>query len=152
MDNITSAETREESISCPGGATDRGQEESPSDRSLYFSTEFVDWILTGKKRATTRVDGHVSVEEDGSTHEEDVGDVREGTRLHALDDDERPFAVLRVTGVERRTYGSLDDEVARIENFEDRKDLCDALGRFYKDLQHDSEVVVIYFELLQSLV
>ena len=64
-------------------------------RVLYFATDFVQWILEGKKRATTRVDGFVL--EDGDI--EVVGDLAPGDRVRALDDDERAFAVLEITQV-----------------------------------------------------
>ena len=118
------------------------------DRILYFSTQFVDWILTKKKRATTRVD-NFKFEEDGTY--EKVGDLRKGDKVRALDDEEKPFAVLTITKVEKRSYGSLDDRLAQIENFKDKKALCDALAKFYKDLKHDSELVVIYFDVDRPL-
>ena len=127
------------------------------EKELCFATEFVDWILSGKKKATTRID-HFLVDEKTGTYE-DVGDFQVGDTfcaIHDGDDDEteqqlEPFAVLLVTNVEKRSYGSLDDVLAQTENFPNRKALCDALGTFYKDLQNDTELVVIYFELLRPL-
>ena len=116
-------------------------------RVLYFSTQFVDWIRTGKKTATTRVDDFIF--DDGTA--EKVGDLRKGDEVRALSDEEEAFAVLSIEQVETRTYGSLDDKLAKIENFKNKKALCDALGQFYKDLKHDSQLVVVYFKLVKAL-
>ena len=96
---------------------------------------------------STRVD-HFRFE-DGTYGQ--VGDLRRGDQVRALDDEERPFAVLQVTNVEKRTYGSIDDEIAQIENFRDAKALREALGEFYKDLKQESELVVVHFVLIRSL-
>ena len=48
---------------------------------LCFATDFVEWILEGKKAATTRIDNFVL--EDGTV--ESVGHFKPGDRVKAVD-------------------------------------------------------------------
>ena len=117
------------------------------ERRLCFAKDFTSWILDGKKRATTRVDGHLC--QDGSI--EAFGDLRPNQLCTAIDHEGTVFGVLRVTQIERRTFSSLDARLARLENFESSSALKEALGRFYKDLGKASELVVIYFEVVRKV-
>ena len=78
------------------------------DRPLCFAPDFEDWILQGKKTATTRVDHFVTPF--GDT--EIVGDLRRGEMVRAVTPDGRAFAVLSITNVEHRTVAQLDDPLA----------------------------------------
>ena len=118
-------------------------------RRLYFSTEFVKWILNGTKTATTRVDNFVF--EDGDV--EKVGDLKSGDVVDGVDDEERTFAVLEITkDPEKRTYESIDDQLAKIENFKNAKELKLVLKKFYKELKPESPLVVVYFRVRSSTV
>lgn len=110
---------------------------------IFFSNRFVEWICTGKKTATTRVDSFVF--DDGDV--EKVGHLKQGDLVRAVDDDNFMFAIIEIVNVERRALKSLDNNLARIENFDDVSQLKEALGTFYSDLTEDSPLVVIYFNL-----
>merc|ERR1711959_321484 len=102
-----------------------------------------DWIHSGKKTATTRVEGFVF--EDGDVQK--VAHLRPGDHVRAVDDDENVFGVLEIVKVEQRTLESLDDDLARAENFESAGQLKDVLTGFDPDLTADSELVVVHFKL-----
>lgn len=116
-------------------------------KTLSFSNDFVEWILSGKKRATTRVDKFPF--EDGTC--ETAGELCDGDVVRALNDDEHAFATLKITRVEKRTYGSMDDELARLENLDSGETLKKVLLRFYPKLSDDSPLLVLYFDVLKRL-
>ena len=113
---------------------------------LYFSTEFVDWILKGKKRATTRVKNFV--DEDGDR--EIAGDLVKGEIVEAADDEDRVFAILEVLSVQIMRFDALDDDLARTENFENAVHLQNVLLRFYKFLKDDSPLVIVHFRVVSK--
>ena len=115
-------------------------------KRLYFSTEFVDWILKGKKRATTRVKDFI--DEDGDR--EIAGDLKKGDVVEAADDDDRVFAALEIESVRTLRFDALDDDLARTENFDNAEHLQKVLLRFYKDLKNDSSLVVVHFHVVRS--
>ena len=53
--------------------------------------------------------------------------------------------------VETRSFESLDDHIAQVENLADAAALRATLGRFYT-LEKDSELVVVHFKLVRDLV
>ena len=75
----------------------------PSDQSPYFSMEFVERVHAGKKRASTCVNRRVSWEEGRSASDEVLYD-------------NQMITILLITCVEKRTHGSLDNEVVREES------------------------------------
>eukprot|EP00939_MAST-03C_sp_MAST-3C-sp1_P001305 g1305.t1 len=119
---------------------------SSTRRTLSFSNQFIEWIRSGKKIATTRVDNFVF--EDGTV--ENVGSLRVGEIVDATDDDDRAFCALKIRRVEHRTYGSLDDDLARIENFTDASELRKVLRHFYPGLEDESKLVIVYFEAIRD--
>ena len=86
---------------------------------MHFSNEFVDWILKGKKRATTRVKDFI--DEDGDR--EIAGDLKRGDVVEAANDDDRVFATLAIESVETVRFDALDDDLARTENFDNAEHL-----------------------------
>merc|ERR1712150_357111 len=83
-----------------------------------------------------------------------VGEIVDATTTTTTDDDDdddhnehqKVFCVLQITQVEHRTFQSLDNDLAQMENFSNAIDLKQALRRFYKDLQDESILVVVYFQ------
>ena len=148
------------------------------ERALCFAEDFVVWILDGRKAATTRVDNFV-LEGGGLEVVGDLlpGERVRAVYLASGDSStvtitgasrstgastgmgtgtgkgktETCFAVLEITRLESRTVRSVDDELARVENFESAAELNAALLRFYPVLTDGSELVVVHFKLLHEV-
>ena len=71
-------------------------------------------------------------EDEGAEVQDEDREEERSARDNVLDN-HWTFPVHLATCVKRRTHGSLDDEAVRINNFEDRNDLWDAVMKFGKD-------------------
>jgi hypothetical protein len=104
-------------------------------RHLMVKGEYVDDILSGRKRATVRL-GRVRVKYDELI-------VHGGGR---------PVAKVRVTGVRYKRVSELTPEDARIDGFESVEELIRALEKAYgRRLRPDDVVTIIEFEVVQDL-
>merc|ERR1712232_874083 len=125
----------------------KGKEGALPKDVVFFSNQFVEWILTGKKTATTRIDGFVF--DDGDVQR--VGHLRPGDRVQAVDDDERCFGILEIVDAERRSLKTLDDDLARAENFTSAEELREVLAGFTPGLAEDDPLVVLFFKLHRAI-
>ncbi len=103
-------------------------------RHLMVKGEYVDAILSGRKKATIRL-GRVNVK-----YNELI--VHGGGR---------PVARVRVTSVVYKKVRELTDEDARRDGFRNRAELLKALERAYGKIDLDDVVTIIEFEVVQDL-
>lgn len=103
-------------------------------RHLMVKGEYVDDILSGRKRATIRL-GIVRVKYDELI-------VHGGGR---------PVAKVRVTGVHYKRLRELTDEDARKDGFRSLQELLRALRDVYGEISPDEPVTIIEFEVVQDL-
>lgn len=103
-------------------------------KRLYFSTEYLETILSGKKRSTIRIWTPLKPG--------DVVDVVVGGRV---------VAKARILDVVEVKASKLSDVDARLDGFKDRKDLMRALKRHYPWFRgRGEEVCIIYFKLING--
>lgn len=116
-------------------------------KPLDFAPEFVEAILTGSKKATTRW-----LHPNGG--EPHLGSLRPGRHVRATcircaDKGLRhDFALLNITRVETVSFHELSDELAAQEGLADGDDLRRTLLRFYPALQSTDSTMVTHFEVL----
>ena len=103
-------------------------------RHLMVKGEYVNDILSGRKRATIRL-GRVKVK-----YSELI--VHGGGR---------PVAKVRVTNVVYKRVKELTDEDARKDGFKNVDELINALRKVYGEVKPDDYVTIIEFELIQDL-
>lgn len=104
-------------------------------RHLMVKGEYVDDILTGRKKATIR-----------------LGRVRVKYKELIVHGGGRPIAKVRVTGVRYKRVSELTDEDARIDGFEGVNELLAALEKAYgRKPKPDEVVTIIEFEVVQDL-
>jgi len=103
-------------------------------RHLMVKGEFVDDILSGRKRTTIRL-GRVHVK-----HNELI--------IHGGG---RPVAKVRVTNIVYKRVSELTDEDAVKDGFRNRKELLEALRQMYGEFRDDDYVTIIEFEVIQDL-
>ncbi len=103
-------------------------------RHLMVKGEYVDDILSGRKRATIRL-GKVKVKYDELI-------VHGGGR---------PVAKVKVTNVVYKKVKELTDEDARKDGFRGLSELLEALKKVYGDIKPDDTVTIIEFDVIQNL-
>ncbi|BES82125.1 ASCH domain-containing protein [Pyrodictium abyssi] len=103
-------------------------------RHLMVKGEFVDDILSGRKRTTIRL-GRVHVK-----YNELI--------IHGGG---RPVAKVRVTNVVYKRVSELTDEDAVKDGFRSREELLEALRHMYGEFRDDDYVTIIEFEVIQDL-
>ena len=113
---------------------DEGKRVKFLGRHLMLKGEYVDDILSGRKRATIRL-GIVKLK-----HQELI--VHGGGR---------PVAKIRVRNVRYKRVSELSDEDAAIDGFSSKEELLDALRRAYGDIKPDDYVTIIEFDVVQRL-
>ncbi len=113
---------------------DEGKKVKFLGRHLMLKGEYVDDILSGRKRATIRL-GIVKLK-----HNELI--VHGGGR---------PVAKIRVTNVRYKKVSELTDEDAAIDGFRSKEELLEALRRAYGEVRPDDYVTIIEFEVVQRL-
>ncbi len=113
---------------------DEGKKVKFLGRHLMLKGEYVDDILSGRKKATIRL-GIVKLK-----HNELI--VHGGGR---------PVAKIRVTNVRYKRVSELTDEDAAIDGFRSKEELLEALRRAYGEVRPDDYVTIIEFEVVQRL-
>ncbi|WP_341871665.1 ASCH domain-containing protein [Pyrolobus fumarii] len=113
---------------------DEGKKVKFLGRHLMLKGEYVDDILSGRKKATIRL-GIVKLK-----HSELI--VHGGGR---------PVAKIRVTNVRYKKVSELTDEDAAIDGFSSREELLEALRKAYGEVKPDDYVTIIEFEVIQRL-
>jgi hypothetical protein len=103
-------------------------------RHLMVKGEYVDDILSGRKKATIRL-GRVRVKYDELI-------------IHGGG---RPVAKVRVTSVTYKKVKDLTEEDARKDGFNSLNELLDALRKAYGEINPDDLVTIIEFEVIQDL-
>lgn len=103
-------------------------------RHLMVKGEYVDMILSGRKRATIR-----------------LGIVKVKYPELIVHGGGRPIAKVKVTDVVHKRVSELTDEDAREDGFNNVKELLDALRRVYGDVKPDDYVTIIKFQVTQDL-
>ncbi|NPA05131.1 MAG: ASCH domain-containing protein [Crenarchaeota archaeon] len=96
--------------------------------------EYVDMILSGRKRATIR-----------------LGIVKVKYPELIVHGGGRPIAKVKVTDVVHKRVSELTDEDAREDGFNNVKELLDVLRRVYGDVKPDDYVTIIKFQVTQDL-
>ncbi len=103
-------------------------------RHLMLKKEYGELLLSGRKKATVR-----------------LGIVRPKYEEIIVHSGGRPIAKIRVTGVEVKRVAELTEEDARIDGFESREELLEALRRSYGSISPSDYVTIIRFELVKRL-
>ena len=103
-------------------------------RHLMVKGEYVDNILSGKKRATIR-----------------LGIVKLRYKELIVHGGGRPVAKVRVTNVRYKRVVELTDEDARLDGFKNREELLEVLRKAYGELKPNDYVTIIEFEVIQDL-
>jgi len=103
-------------------------------RHLMVKGEYVDMILSGRKRATIR-----------------LGIVKVKYPELIVHGGGRPIAKVKVTDVVHKRVSELTDEDAREDGFNNVKELLDVLRRVYGDVKPDDYVTIIKFQVTQDL-
>ncbi len=101
-------------------------------KSINFDEEYVDLILSGRKKSTVRK-GIKSYE---------IG------KIVYLTASNKPFAKARVTKAVVKRIKELSDEDARKDGFENKEELVNALKKIYGRVDDTDIVTVIHFELV----
>ncbi len=96
--------------------------------------KFVDLILEGKKTSTIRLGYWVP------KYDEII--------LHGGG---RPFAVVRITKVERKRVSEINDEDAIRDGMNNKEELINELRKVYGNLKEDYVVTIIHFEVKKKL-
>ncbi len=114
--------------------SDEGKRVKFLGRHLMLKGEYVNDILSGRKKATIRL-GIVKLK-----HQELI--VHGGGR---------PVAKIRVRNVRYKRVSELSDEDAAIDGFRSREELLEALRKAYGEIRSDDYVTIIEFEVVQRL-
>jgi uncharacterized protein YqfB (UPF0267 family) len=111
--------------------------------TLDFNPKYIEWILSGIKKATTR---RFKVER---------MNWRTGDLIKACNSEtKQPFVLLRLREVEKIKFGMLSEDLAKIENFESLHEFKKALLDIYPDLatakdedtvMHIFHFVIVYY-------
>ncbi len=101
-------------------------------KSINFDEEYVDLILSGRKKSTIRK-GIKSCE---------------AGKVVYLTASSRPFAKARITKAVVKRVRELSEEDARRDGFNSREELLEALKRIYGRIKDSDLITVIYFELV----
>ncbi|ALU12045.1 hypothetical protein EYM_07465 [Ignicoccus islandicus DSM 13165] len=103
-------------------------------RHLMVKGEFVDEILSGRKRATIR-----------------LGIWKPKFNELILHGGGRPFAIVRITDVEYKRVKDLTEEDARADGFNSMEELMRSLRRVYPHLNEEDYVTILKFQLIKKL-
>lgn len=103
-------------------------------RHLMVKGEYVDLILSGKKKATMR-----------------LGLVKPRYNEMILHGGGKPIAKIRITNVRYKRIKELDERDAKIDGFKNVDDLLKHLKKAYGDVKPDDIVTIIEFDVLQRL-
>jgi uncharacterized protein YqfB (UPF0267 family) len=116
---------------------------NPKLESMDFNPRFIDWILSGSKKATTR---KFSAER-----------LRWKLGVFFLgvnSDTKKPFAVLHLDSKQNPTFGELSPDLAQIENFESVDEFKQVLRNIYPDINETGDstpMQVFHFTVLHHL-
>ena len=100
---------------------------------INFDEEYVDVILSGKKRTTVR---------------KGIRTYPSG-RLVELTANGKTFALARIRKVVVKRVSELTDEDALRDGFEKRKDLISALKRIYGSIDDREFVTIVHFDVVE---
>ena len=103
-------------------------------RHLMVKGEYVDDILSGRKKATIR-----------------LGKVKVKYNELIVHGGGRPVAKIRVTNVVYKKVRELTDEDAQKDGFKSLRELLEALRKVYGNLSPDDVVTIIEFDVVQNL-
>jgi len=96
--------------------------------------EYVDDILSGRKKATIR-----------------LGIVKLRYKELIVHGGGRPIAKVRVTNVRYKRVVELTDEDAKLDGFKNKEELLEALRKAYGEIKPNDYVTIIEFEVIQDL-
>ncbi|HIC98606.1 MAG TPA: ASCH domain-containing protein [Pyrodictiaceae archaeon] len=96
--------------------------------------EYVDDILSGRKKATIR-----------------LGIVKLRYKELIVHGGGKPIAKVRVTNVRYKRVAELTDEDARLDGFRNKDELLEALKKAYGEIKPNDYVTIIEFEVIQDL-
>ncbi|CAK8988496.1 unnamed protein product [Durusdinium trenchii] len=113
---------------------------------LDFAPDFIDPILSGDKKATTRCPGPKDTD-----HTSDLEAVQSQGWALATCGSTRGFGLLCINQVEQRSVTAIDDALAKEEGLETGEELQRVLRRFYPDLTDDDTVTVLHFNLMKAI-
>lgn len=103
-------------------------------RHLMVKGEYVDDILSGRKKATIR-----------------LGIVKLRYKELIVHGGGRPIAKVRVTNVRYKRVVELTDEDAKLDGFKNKEELLEALRKAYGEIKPNDYVTIIEFEVIQDL-
>jgi uncharacterized protein YhfF len=110
---------------------------------LDFAPALCDFIRNGSKVATMRKRGELDPNSDLTMM--CAGKVVQATSCEAH------FATIKITRIDRRSFGSIDDDLAGLEGFNSAAELKTALLQFYPETTAETAFDVFHF-MLVSLV
>ena len=102
-------------------------------KRINFDMDYVDAIMEGKKVTTIRK----------GIKRYPVG------RVVELTADSRPFATARIEKVVVKRVKELTDSDAKLDGFESRDELIEALKRIYGSIRNEEFVTVVHFTVLE---
>ncbi|MBE8539350.1 ASCH domain-containing protein [Geoglobus acetivorans] len=102
-------------------------------KRINFDSEYVEEIMSGKKVTTVRK----------GIKRYPVG------RIVDLTAESRPFARARVDKVVVKRVRELTDSDARLDGFESREELIEALNRIYGKVKDEEFVTVVHFTVVE---
>lgn len=114
---------------------------SNNEPRLNFAPDLVESILLGTKTATTRL-------ADECDPNSDLDQIVAGTKCIATtqqSNETYSFAKLNVNRVELVKFEAIDISLARLENCSTSDELKLLIKRFYKDVEDNTMLKVIYF-------
>ena len=113
---------------------------------LNFVPDFIQSILSGSKTATTRIANEIDKNSDLDSIT--IGEQCWATSNVGHDvDDATPFARINILNIELRTFGSIDQGLATLENCNSPNELRNLLRMFYPNLNDNTILKVIHFKI-----
>ncbi len=103
-------------------------------RHLMLKKEYADLVLSGIKKATIR-----------------LGIIRPRKERILLHSGGKVVAELKITDVEIKRVYELTDEDAKLDGFQNRKQLIKNLNKIYGKVRQNDPVTIIKFELVKKL-
>lgn len=102
-------------------------------KTLAFKREYLGPILNGSKRVTIR---------------KRIPKVKEGDLIR-IECGGKIIGIGKVCRVEKIRFGDLSDEIAKLDGFENAKELKKALRKHYKGLKSNDQLILLEFEMLR---
>src|SRR5258708_1449472 len=101
-------------------------------KEIWFSNRYIDWIINGKKKATTRL---LRTGKHATLEQLNEAKIQIGDLCIALNSNTKEsFGNIQIERIEDYMVQDLNDELAFIENLESAEKLKEALRYHYNDI------------------